>query len=337
VTKKHNLRSGLELLAQHDDVFFSLRPGGSGDPAIGQSDSLWGSHEAFYVEEQYKVASPLTLNGGMRLTHFAGGVREDAVSPRVGAAVRLPGLNWVLRGFYGRYYQAPPLASVSGSLLESALREGFSFLPLHGERDEQREFGLAIPIGCWAIDLAYYRTKAVNFFDHAPLGNSNLFIPLTVGSARLRGWETSLRSPRLLRRISVHADYSRQYDQGRGGVTGGLTEFDSGTAGWFYLDHDQRDTFAGGFDADLPWKAWITGDFSWGSGFLDGDGPGHLPHHATFDLALGKSIGERVSLRLTALNVADRRYLLDNSNTFGGTHFNYPRQLSLTLRYRFHY
>ena len=38
-----------------------------------------------------------------------------------------------------------------------------------------------------------------------------------------------------------------------------------------------------------------------------------------------------------ALNVANRRFLLDNSPTFGGTHFADTRQLFVQLRYGFHY
>jgi hypothetical protein len=37
------------------------------------------------------------------------------------------------------------------------------------------------------------------------------------------------------------------------------------------------------------------------------------------------------------LNVANRRVLLDNSFTFGGTHFNNPREIFVQVRYRFHY
>jgi outer membrane receptor protein involved in Fe transport len=52
---------------------------------------------------------------------------------------------------------------------------------------------------------------------------------------------------------------------------------------------------------------------------------------------VGKNFGERVSLSVTGLNVANRRVLLDNSLTFGGTHFNNPREIFVQLRYRFHY
>jgi outer membrane receptor protein involved in Fe transport len=62
-----------------------------------------------------------------------------------------------------------------------------------------------------------------------------------------------------------------------------------------------------------------------------------LPGHTTFDLTLGKNFGERLSISVSALNVANRRVLLDNSFTFGGTHFLNPREIFLQLRYRFHY
>ena len=40
---------------------------------------------------------------------------------------------------------------------------------------------------------------------------------------------------------------------------------------------------------------------------------------------------------VTALNLANRRFLLDNSQTFGGTHYAEPRQIYAQVRYRFHF
>ena len=62
-----------------------------------------------------------------------------------------------------------------------------------------------------------------------------------------------------------------------------------------------------------------------------------FPQHTTVDLAVGKSFGERFTVNLNALNVVNHRVLLDNSLTFGGFHFNDPRELYGELRYRFHY
>lgn len=88
---------------------------------------------------------------------------------------------------------------------------------------------------------------------------------------------------------------------------------------------------------DLALKSYLSGNVRYGSGFVDGGGPAHLPGHTTFDLAVGKKFGEKWTVSVQAVNVANRRFLLDNSNTFGGTHFVEPRQIYFEVRRRFHF
>lgn len=107
--------------------------------------------------------------------------------------------------------------------------------------------------------------------------------------------------------------------------------------GGFYLDHDQRNTLAAGIDGDLAWRSFAALTFNYGSGFLNGDGPDHLPSYHTFDLSLGKTFRERLTVRLIGTNITNQRYQLDTSNTFGGSHYADPRMLSLQVRYQFHY
>lgn len=334
---RHNLRTGLQVFGQRDNQFFGL--GVPGNPkALTQRQNLWGNTEAIFLEDQFKDTRWLTLNAGVRLTHFNGGLSENAADPRIGAALRIPRLGWVARAFWGRYYQAPPLLTVNGPVIENAVQQGFGFLPLRGERDEQREFGLAIPIAGWTIDIAQFRTAARNFFDHDALGNSNIFFPVTIERARIRGWEGTIASPIVAGRAQFHLAYSHQYVEARGGVSGGLTDFEPpSTNGFYYLDHDQRNTLASGVNFTFPWKIWSAFNLSYGSGYLDEDGPAHLPAHRTYDVSFGKSFGENWSLRLTGLNLANHHYLLDNSNTFGGTHFANPREIAVQVRYRFRY
>ena len=334
---RHNARAGFQVFGQRDNQFFGLGVPGS-LTTLSQRQTLWGNTEAIFLEDQFRVTHWLTLNGGVRLTHFGGGLSENAADPRIGAAVRIPKLGWVGRAFWGRYYQAPPLLTVNGPVIESAIQQGFGFLPLHGERDEQREFGLTIPLAGWTVDVAQFRTGARNFFDHDALGNSNIFFPLTIDRARIHGWESTVTSPMVAGRAQFHLAYSHQYVEGRGGVSGGLTEFTPPeTNDYYFLDHDQRDTLSSGLNFTFPWKIWSAVNVNYGSGFLDEDGPAHLAAHTTFDLSFGKTFGENWSLRVTGLNLANHHYLLDNSNTFGGTHFANPREIAIQLRYRFRY
>jgi hypothetical protein len=209
------------------------------------------------------------------------------------------------------------------------------FLPLRGERDEQHDVGLTIPVRGWVFDFDHFRTGAHNFFDHDALGNSNLFIPLTIESVRILGYEATVRSPRLFKKVDVHLAYSHQSIEGSGGITGGLTDFRPPEV--FFLDHDQRHTLSTGFTSILPYKSWLSGNITAGSGFLDGDGPGHLPSYATVDLSMGHSFGENWSAKLTATNLADKRYFIDRTNSFGGSHVSDPRMIAVQLRYKFHY
>ena len=337
VRGKHNAHAGVQVFGQHDNYYFALTPATDPAAALSQREALWGSVSALFLEDQYKITSWWTLNGGLRLTHFGGSLSENAADPRIGTAVRIPKLGWVARAFWGRYYQAPPLLTVRGPLLDVAVQQGFGFLPLRGERDEQHEFGLTIPMAGWSFDIDTFRTGAKNFFDHDVLGNSNIFFPLTLARARIHGWEATATSPRIDGRAQWHLAYSHQYAQGLGGVTGGLTDFAPPQSTYYFLDHDQRDTLSTGVNLNLPHSSWVSFDFNYGSGFVNGDGPAHLPSHSTYDISAGKTFHEKVSLRVTALNLANSRYLLDNSNTFGGTHFVNPRMMAIQVKYRFRY
>jgi outer membrane cobalamin receptor len=332
----HDLRVGAFGFAQRDRSSFGLRANDGSGVAISESDDPNGTVAAAYVEDQYDAASWLTIRGGLRFTRFSGGIDESAASPRLGFAARLPWANAVFRASYGRYYQAPPLSTVSGPLLQYAVEQGFGFLPLRGERDRQIEAGIGVPLAGWMFDAAAFRTNARNFFDHDVLGDSNIFFPLTIEHAYIRGVEATIKSPEAGRRATVHFAFSHQTAEGEGGVAGGLTDFTPPEEGRFFLDHDQRNTVSAGGTLRLSGSAWVSANVAYGSGFLEGNGPGHLPGHTTVDLAAGTTFGDW-SLKVAALNVADKRYLLDESNTFGGTHFASPRQISAQLGYRFHY
>jgi hypothetical protein len=336
---KHSARAGVQAWGQRDNQLFGVSSSDPVQTPLHQRTTEWGSVTSVFLEDQFRLTGWLTLNGGVRLTHFDSSVSENAADPRVGAALRIPKLGWVARAFYGRYYQAPPLLTVSGPVIDECNQPeaDCAFLLLHGERDEQREFGLAIPLRGWTFDISNFRTGARNFFDHDALGNSNIFFPLTLEHARIHGWEVSASSPRLVNRLSWRLAYSHQHAQWNGGITGGLITDESCEEPLCFLDHDQRDTLSTGLNATLPWRAWADLGVNYGSGFVDGDGPAHLPSHATYDLALGKSFGENWSVRLTGLNLSNHHYLLDNSSTFGGTHFANPREIGVQVKYRFRY
>jgi carboxypeptidase family protein/TonB-dependent receptor-like protein len=332
---RHDVRVGAESWWQRDYTLFDLAAN-PGTQALNQQELHWANTDSLFAEDTYRPMSWLTLNGGFRFVHYGGLLSENAADPRLGAGVRIPHLGWTLHGYYSYYYQPPPLDSLSGGLLNLALiTNGASFSPLPGERDIQSDVGLAVPLHGWTLDVDHYHTNARNFLDHDELGNSNVFIPLSDLAALISGTEVSVRSPKLWDRAQLRIAYANAIGKGLGPITGGLIEFLP--TSYFYLDHDQRNGFSAVLSLNLPRSFWATPSVNFGSGFVNGGGPAHLPPHTTADLALGRNFGENWSFSMNGTNVLNHRFLMDTSNTFGGTHFVNRREIYGEVRFRFRY
>lgn len=344
---KNSLQTGLYSYVQHEHDFFGSTFT-DGTPAMAEHSTVNGGVVEFYAEDAYRPSTWLTLFGGVRASIFKAAISENYTYPRVGFALQIPRLHWVFRGFYGRFYQPPPLTSLSGPLLSYARATNTSFVPLHGERDEEHQFGVTIPWRGWELSADTFKTRANNFLDHSNVGESNIFIPITVDGALIQAWELTLRSPAQWRFGQFHLAYSNQIAQQRGAITGGLICYPANSPdcvadpSYTALDHDQRNTLNVGMNAHLPSQSYASFNTYYGSGFSNGvqnaEHPGnYLDAHTTTDVSLGKKFSQRYELSLTATNIANRRVLLDNSLTFGGFHYNAPRMVYGQLRYRFHF
>ncbi|MCU1226826.1 MAG: TonB-dependent receptor [Edaphobacter sp.] len=348
---RNTIQAGFYSFGQHDTYLFGAAfNDNSGNTNFRIPDAASGGIVEAYLSDNYKPTAWLTLIAGLRQTHFQGQFTENVTAPRFGAAILIPKLNWVFRGFYGRFYQPPPLLTAAGPIVQFAQANDTDFTPLHGERDEEHQFGVQIPFRGWLLDADTFKTRINNFLDHSNIGNSSIYFPVTVDGALVRAWELSLRSPRLWKIGQAHLAYSNQIAEQRGPITGGLICAPISSPqcnvdpGYKPVDHDQRNTLNAGFNASLPWRTTASTNVYYGSGFVNGSPDpttpypnAYLPQHTTFDLSIGKTFTEKLTASITATNVANRRVLLDNSLTFGGFHYNDPREIYAELRYRFKY
>ena len=349
VIAKNSISAGVYGYAQHEnDLFGAVFTDGS-NPSFTVNPIILAGVKELFLEDNYKPTPWLTLIAGVRQTHFQGAITENAIYPRVGMALQIPKLNWVFRGFYGHFYQPPPLTSITGPALNFAQTNQDSFVPLKGERNEEHQFGVQIPFRGWLLDADTFQTQAKNFLDHNNIGESSIFIPITVQGALIQAWELTIRSPHLWRLGQAHLSYSNQIAKQIGPITGGLICYDptdpaacAVEPGYSALDHDQRNTLNVGFNGNLPYQIFASFNVYYGSGFSNGDqqapspytGP-YLPSHTTADLALGKDFGQRYTVSVNMLNIGNTRVLLDNSLTFGGFHYNDPREIYGEFRYHF--
>jgi hypothetical protein len=351
----NSISSGMYSFYQHEnDLYGTQVNDGSGPSQPNASAIANAGLVEFYISDHVRLGSYVTLQAGQRISIYRSGINESAFYPRFGATVRIPHLNWVLRGYYGRTFQPAPVLTVSSSVLNYAGSLGTgqnTFIPVPSERDEEHQFGIEIPYKGWMLNVDTFRNRVNNFLDHANLGESNMYFPIAVDGALIRAWEMTLRSPVLGRLGQFHVTYSNQIAEQRGNIVGGFTcslpDDPACDHGFDYtpVDHDQRHTLNTGFTMNLPARTWFATNVYYGSGFTNGlagsdEGPynaQYLPAHTTFDVSAGRSMGENWRISASMVNVTNHRVLLDNSITVGGFHWNDPRLIAAELRYRFRF
>ncbi|WP_109484542.1 TonB-dependent receptor [Occallatibacter savannae] len=350
----NNFTGGLYSFFQRERDVFGLRINDDSfaDSSVPDTTSTENAGIAeFHFSDQFRVGRYVSLYGGMRISSYHAALTENAAYPRIGATVEIPHLHWAFRGYYGHYFQPAPVQTVSSTLLDYVHSQPGqnAFVPIPSERDEEHQLGITIPWRGWTVDINNSRNRVNNFLDHANVGESNIYFPISVDGALVRPWELAIRSPQLAHFGQFHLAYSNQIAQQRGSITGGFTcskpgdEACSEGPDYVPVDHDQRHTLNTGFTAKLPMRSWFASNVYYGSGFANGlaganvgpyNGP-YLPAHTTFDSSFGHSFGERLSFAVNAVNVTNHRVLQDNSITVGGFHFNDPRMISGQVRYRF--
>ena len=302
-----------------------------------------------FASDKFSVTSWLTLIGGVRATHFSGGVTENTTYPRIGGTLRIPHVNWVFRAFWGRFYQPPPLVTLSGPLLRSlpALNDCSLLQPLHGERDEEHQFGVTIPDSRLVARHRQFRNARREFprsQQHRRIEHLHSRHDRGIAHSR-HGTDDSLAA-----HLESRAGASRLLESDRAGAGSVHRRLDPvgpppatrmGRARSRSAQHAQRrlqrHLAVAGFVCDecLLWLRLLERFPR--SSRVAVSRMRIFPGHAQVDLSLGKEFGERFSLSVTALNVANRHLLIDNSLTFGGFHYDNPREIYVEFRWRFHY
>ena len=272
-------------------------------------------------------------------------------TPRIGIALQVPKLNWVFRALlwpllpaaaaHQHHRSGPePIAQTSNDSYRPAARRARRGAPVR-RPDPLSAAGCSTP----TPSRPRPKTSSTTTTSASPAssfpspcrarssrpGSSPSARPIYGASARLTS-PTPTRSPSRSAASPAASSATTPHDSAVCDVAPGYSP----------LDHDQRNTLNLGFNGNLPSasSAPSTSTTAPASPTATQDPPSpytgdYLPSHTTADLSLGRNFGERYTVSVNALNVGNTRVLLDNSLTFGGFHYNEPRQLYAELRYRF--
>lgn len=323
------------------------------DPVTILDNSRKTGHiESFYLQDEWHISAPLTLNYGVRFDKVSAFIDEQQWSPRLNLAYKLSDATAVHAG-YSRYFTPPPQELVAQSSINlyantSNAPEIQNSDPVRAERTHYYDIGLSHQVSS-KLTLtadAYYK-KVANLLDEGQFGQALILSPFNYQKGHARGLELSAVYAEKYWGSYLNATFQKA--QGRNIISSqslfGADELAYIANHDVYLDHDQTFTLSGGVHYHFG-DSQVSADVLHGSGLRrtpDGGAPnsGSLPQYTTVNAALthtwkGTQCGD-IEGRVSIVNLFDQSYQLrDGSGVgVGAPQFGPRRTLYVGLSTRF--
>ena len=340
LTDSHTLRGGYELLVQHasNQTVTTVFPV---DPVTGQQttnvpESLrfnqdkTGEIYGFYLQDEWHVFTPLTINYGVRYDRVAEYVHEAQASPRVNAVYQLT-KDTVLHAGYSRYFTPPPLEAVqeAGILQAAGTTNAAALIQNSPDKSERANYfdagGTQTLFKTLQLGLDGYYKRAVQQIDEGQFGTAIIESPFNYRYGEIYGLEGTLTYVNGGFEAYANAAYSSAHGKK---IDSSQFLFDPDEFAYIqkhyiYLDHDQTSTVSAGVSyLYQPFGTRLYADLLYGSGLRDGfANTGKLPAYYTFNVGLEKSFRllhfGQAKARFDVVNLLDRVYELRDGSGIG--------------------
>ena len=296
---------------------------------IISNQSKTGAYYGFYLQDEWKVFEPLTINFGARFDVVDEYAHANQLSPRVNVVFQAT-KSTTLHAGYARYFTPPPLELVQSQTLNQFA--GTSNQPASSQNTAVKperanyfdagmteQFTHSFSMG---ID-GYYKTSR-NLIDEGQFGSALIFTPFNYAKGNQYGLEATANYT--LGGFNAYANFGFERGTGEQIVSGQFLFAPDRLAfirnHWVFLDHDQRYTVSAG--ASYTYKnTTVYADLLYGSGLRSGfantdELPGYYPVNLGFThtFQLPQKYG-RVQVRFDVTNLFDQSYQLRNGTGIG--------------------
>jgi outer membrane receptor protein involved in Fe transport len=340
----HTIRGGWYL--QHDSASSTttslVLPTNLGPPAdevpasIADNGSQTQWIESLYLQDEWQITAPLTLNYGLRIDHYNAYSSGGQLSPRLNAVWK-PWAGTTLHAGYSRYFTPPPFELIASESIAkfantSAAPGVLTDTAPMAERANYFDAGVeqklldGLTLG---ID-SYYR-RSQNLIDEGQFGAPIILTPFNYLKGKIEGVEFT--GNYATKNFSTYANLSFQTAIGRQ-IESAQFNFSADELAYIadnyiHLDHEQRVNASAG--ASYLWDGTrLSADMLFGSGLradaIEPDGSAipngtHLPTYAQVNLGVSHAFQfsgtGALTLRFDVINVLDKEYEIRNGTGVG--------------------
>ncbi len=292
-----------------------------------------------YLQDEWHLLPPLTLNYGLRFDHYRGYSSGSHLSPRVNFVWQTAS-DTTLHGGYSRYFTNPPFELIANTSLTkfygtSALPPGSVTLDTPPVAELANYYDVGVQQKLWGNTLtlgvdSFYQ-QAQHLLDEGQFGAPIVLTPFNYRYGHIGGVEFTANYA--LSSLSTYANLSFQSAQGKQIESSQFNftqpDLDYIAANYIHLDHEGRVTASGGvsyawlgtrYSADFIFNTGLRQSLTLpdGSTIPNGD---HTPSYTQVNLGASHEFhlaGARpLTLQFAVVNLFDKVYLIRSGTGIG--------------------
>jgi len=288
-----------------------------------------------YLQDEWRVVDPLTLNFGVRYDQVDALRNESQVSPRANF-VWTPTAATTVHGGFARYFTPPPFELVASetvskfveptgtpNVTSTAAPQVVTDTVPYAERDNYYDLGVQEQFSGLTLGVDAYWRQSKDLIDEGQFGAPIILTPFNYRDGRIQGIEfsgTYAHGP-----FTAYANFSITKGQGRDIVS---SQFNFSAADlayianhFIYLDHDQHYTASAGASYRFG-RSTVGLDVLYGSGLRatsvnpnDSELPSYTQVNASFSHKF--DVYGPLTVRFDIINLFDERYEIRDGTGVG--------------------
>jgi outer membrane receptor for ferrienterochelin and colicin len=296
--------------------------------SIADNHRKTGYLYGFYLQDEWKVFAPLTINFGARFDEMNEFTHSQQLSPRVNAVLQLTSTTTLHAG-YSRYFTPPPMELVGVSSLkkfigttnQAAVQQDSIIKP---ERAHYFDAGITQKItDGFNVGVDGYYKIARDQLDEGQFGAALIFSPFNYSKGNVYGVEVTANYNK--GGFSAYANFAFSRATGEKITSGqflfGADELKFISNHWVFLDHDQRYTLSAGASYKFH-DTTVYANILYGSGLRNGFAstqnlPGYYPVNLGLQHDFHLPNKTQIQVRFDVVNLFDQAYELRDGTGIG--------------------
>ncbi len=292
--------------------------------------------ESAYLQDEWRIASVLVMNYGVRFDHYTAFSSGSQLSPRVNF-VWQAAQNTTVHAGYSRFFSPPPFELVGSTTVAKFLNTSAAPAltqddPVRAERSNYYDLGVQQTLSAaLTVGVDSYYKQATHLIDEGQFGSPIILTPFNYRHGQVYGVEFTGNYTaghfQTYGNVAFQRAIGKQFESSQFNFA--PEDLSYVASHYIHLDHEQAMTISGG--AAYQWHGTrVSGDLLVGSGLRASlDLPNgtsipngaHLPYYRQVNLGASHAFdGEGIkglSVRLDVINAFDQKYQIRNGTGVG--------------------